>query len=878
MFRGSHSSIFTFAVSVCLVVCGSVLGVEPKNSDRLVAEYRFSGESSGEGLSDTRDAKRMLALSGQAKVVEGMLTLGGGAATLKTETQGIVSTIKRSGAMAVELWLKTNGLQQSGPARIVTISRNTSERNFTVGQEGERLQVRMRTSSTDKNGLPPLQTPPLLKLGKWYHVIYSRDAAGREAIYVDGKQVASGRRDGTCDNWNGGFRLSIGDEVGGGRPWKGQLQLVRIFARGINASEAQGRFRAGADADFQSALPQQTVSLFERSIAPLLADKCLECHDAATRQGGLDLSQSKMAMAGGDSGPAILPRNSSESLLWHAVETGEMPADRPALSDDEIELIAQWIDEGADWTLNRIDPALYVHGGGDSGRWLARLTVPEYIATVRQAVGVDISRQARELLPKDLRADGFSNTTYNLSVDLQHIESYSTLASIITSKMDVGKFADRFSKTRRFTDKDMGALIEKMGAWLLRGPLEKREVIVYRGISTTVASSGGTYEQAVGLIVEAMLQSPRFIYRVEDQRGDGGVWPVSQYELASRLSYMIWGGPPDQELFAVAKQGRLYKGDALEKQVDRMLADERAEARALQFVSEWLNLDSLANLQPNREHFPEWEPQLAEDMRRETLAYFQHVALDEEEPLSRLLNYPAAFATERLAKHYRFPNAAAGKVLNLSSEQSSAPNLRRYNYADSQRGGLLTQGSVLTIGGDNASMVTRGLFVLHDLLRGVVKDPPPCVNTTPVPTRPGLTQRLIAQGRIESDACGGCHSRFEPLAFGLERFDGLGSYAEKDKHGNELRDDGEILVPGQPGPIQYSSARELMDKLAEQERVKESLTWKVVQFAIGRPPTAKNAREIQQIHNAAQAAGGSYRDTMRSIALSDLTRLHTTEQ
>jgi mono/diheme cytochrome c family protein len=807
-----------------------------------------------------------------------MLTLGGGAATLKTETQGIVSTIKRSGAVAVELWLKTNGLQQSGPARIVTISRNTSERNFTIGQEGQRLQVRMRASSTDKNGLPPLQTPPLLELGKWYHVIYSREAAGREAIYVDGKQVANGRREGNLDNWNDDFRLSIGDEVGGGRPWKGQLQLVRIFARGINASEAQGRFRAGADADFRSALPSQTVSLFERSIAPLLADKCLECHDAATRQGGLDLSQSKMAMAGGDSGPAILPRNSSESLLWQAVESGEMPADRPALSDDEIALIAKWIDEGADWTFNRIDPALYVHGGGDSGRWLARLTVPEYIATVRQAVGVDISRQARELLPKDLRADGFSNTTYNLSVDLQHIESYSTLASIITSKMDIGKFADRFSKTRRFTDKDMGALIEKMGEWLLRGPLEKREVIVYRGISTTVASSGGTYEQAVGLIVEAMLQSPRFIYRVEDQRGDGGVWPVSQYELASRLSYMIWGGPPDLELFAAAKGGRLYKGDALEKQIDRMLADKKAQARALQFVNEWLNLDSLANLQPERERFPEWEPQLAEDMRRETLAYFQHVALDEEEPLSRLLNYPAAFATERLAKHYRFPNAAAGKTLNSGSEQSSAPNLRRYDYADSQRGGLLTQGSVLTIGGDNASMVTRGLFVLHDLLRGVVKDPPPCVNTTPVPTRPGLTQRLIAQGRIESDACGGCHSRFEPLAFGLERFDGLGSYAEQDKHGNELRDDGEILVPGQSGPIRYGSARELMDTLAGQDRVKESLTWKVVQFAIGRPPTAENAREIQRIHDAAQAAGGSYRDTMRAIALSDLARLHTTEQ
>ncbi|GAB5403043.1 MAG: DUF1592 domain-containing protein [Aureliella sp.] len=842
------------------------LGGETKRAGRPVVEYKFAGVAND------------LTLKGAAKIRDRSLTLNGGSAALGHASKNHVSkTIKRSGAFSIELWLKTNALKQSGPARIVTISRNTSERNFTIGQDGRRIQVRMRTSATDNNGLPPLQSPQLLKIGKWYHVVYSRAADGREAIYVDGKQVASGRRSGSLGNWNESYRLSLGDEVGGGRLWKGQLQLVRIFARPITASEALGRFRGGPDAESLSLTSQPSVSLFERSIAPILADKCLECHDAATRQGGLDLSHAKLAMAGGESGAVIVPRDSKSSSLWQAVDSDEMPADRPALTPEEKNLFANWIDQGAEWTLDSVDPALYVHGGGDSQRWLARLTVPEYIATVKETVSVDISEEARKLLPKDLRADGFSNTTYNLNVDLQHIEAYSTLASIITSKMDVGQFADRFSKTRRFTDKDMGALVEKMGEWILRGPLDKREVIIYRGISTTVASAGGTYQQATELIVEAMLQSPRFIYRVEDQRGDGGTWPVSQFELASRLSYMIWGGPPDEQLFSGARKGDLSSRGELAKQVDRMLADRKTQTRALQFASEWLNLDGLANLQPDREHFPGWDTRLASDMRRETLAYFQHVALDEDQPLVRLLNYPASFATERLAKHYHFKNPNAGVDVAGLSSSDEGPALKRYEYDDSQRAGILTQGSVLTIGGDNASMVTRGLFVLHDLLRGVVKDPPPCVNTTPVPTRPGLTQRLIALGRIESDACGGCHSRFEPLAFGLERFDGLGSYHEVDKHGNKLRDDGEILVPGQSQPITYSSARELMDKLAEQQRVKESLTWKVVQFAIGRPPTAANAREIQAIHQAAQTAGGSYRDTMRAIALSDLTLLHTTE-
>ncbi len=100
-------------------------------------------------------------------------------------------------------------------------------------------------------------------------------------------------------------------------------------------------------------------------------------------------------------------------------------------------------------------------------------------------------------------------------------------------------------------------------------------------------------------------------------------------------------------------------------------------------------------------------------------------------------------------------------------------------------------------------MVTRGLFVLNDLLFSEVGDPPPGLDTTPVPTSPGRTHRAIATERIESTSCGGCHSRFEPLAFGLEKFDGLGTFHEVDEHGNTLREDGEILFPGDAKPVGY---------------------------------------------------------------------------
>ena len=189
------------------------------------------------------------------------------------------------------------------------------------------------------------------------------------------------------------------------------------------------------------------------------------------------------------------------------------------------------------------------------------------------------------------------------------------------------------------------------------------------------------------------------------------------------------------------------------------------------------------------------------------------------------------------------------------------------------RGGLLTQGSLLTIGGDDASMVTRGLLVMHELLRGVVRDPPPCVDTTPVPSKPGLTQRSVALERMNNASCGGCHSRFEPLAFGLERFDGLGGYRTKDEHGNALREDGEILFPGSAKPVKYKTSAELMTLLAESDRVAQTLTWKVTQFALGRPLGAEDAAAVHNIHENAFDAGGTWKAIVTEIIRSHLVRM-----
>ena len=181
------------------------------------------------------------------------------------------------------------------------------------------------------------------------------------------------------------------------------------------------------------------------------------------------------------------------------------------------------------------------------------------------------------------------------------------------------------------------------------------------------------------------------------------------------------------------------------------------------------------------------------------------------------------------------------------------------------------------MGGEDASMVTRGLFVMHNLLRGVVKDPPPEADTTPVPVRPGLSHRGAAEHRIADKSCGGCHSKFEPLAFALEKYDGLGTFHEKDHHGNLLREDGKFLVPGSSQPVSYESTAELMDLLAANSRVSESLAWKICQFSLGRPLGFREAPIIQKIHDRAMEEGGTWADLMKALVTSDLVLTTRTE-
>ena len=784
----------------------------------------------------------------------------------------IIDGIKQTGELTVEVWITPKNTTQQGPARVVSISADSGKRNLTLGQERDRYQFRLRTTSTSVNGIPETNSGAKTASSKLTHVAYTRSSGGQAMLFVNGKRSAQKKVAGKLSNWDRSFPLVLANERTGDRPWLGEIHLVAIYQRALNSKQVTQNFRAGPHAGVDPRAAEKLAlarmeKTFATQVAPLLARNCLECHDSALKKGGLDLSHKATAMSGGESGQVIVPGKSEQSLLWEQIVTGDMPPQGQPLPAADQTLLKQWIDNGAVWSVDMIDPAVYAAGPGASESWVQRLTLSEYIETVRGAVDVDIAEEARQLLPPDLRADGFSNTAYNLNVDLKHVEAYAQLAQKIVQRMDVLKFADRFSKTRSLnTDRSARKFVADVGQWLLRGPLEEREVTNYSGILTAVASGGGSYEQGVGLMVEAMLQSPRFVYRIEQQRGSGESRPVDDFELASRLSYIIWGGPPDEQLYQHARDSRLADTQQCRDQIKRMLDDPRAVRRSKQFVSDWLNLGRLENMQPNAERFPKWSDELGRDMRNETLAFFEQLVWQENRPLNELFDAQFTFATPRLARHYGLKPKGDG--------------LQRYDVSKIEsRGGLLTQGSVLTIGGDDASMVTRGLFVLKDILRGVIGAPPPGVDTTPVPAKPGMTLRNVAEERIENVACGGCHQKFEPLAFGLEPFDGLGTYRTKDEFGNQLRSDGRLIVPGLGKPVEYRTPSELMKLLASSPRVQETISWKLTQFALGRPLGAEDATAVQRIHRQAfDEHDGTYADLITAIVMSDLVQKTRTQQ
>ncbi|MGE5192398.1 MAG: DUF1549 domain-containing protein, partial [Deltaproteobacteria bacterium] len=269
----------------------------------------------------------------------------------------IVAAVKNSNALSIEAWVKPQDARQAGPARIVSLSADPGQRDFTLGQDAGRYDVRLRSTATDGNGIPSTPSPEKSLRAELTHVVYTRDPQRAARIYLDGKEVVTKPVAGQLGNWSDDFRLTLANELTGDRPWLGELHLVAVYGRALTDEEVARNFAAGTPTVVNHAalLPPASPQAvdFVKDVQPLLRKRCFECHAAGNEEGGVNLGIRQRVLEGGDQGPVLIPGDSANSRLIHlvaAVDKKEvMPPEGKPLRPEEVGLLRAWIDQGAQW-------------------------------------------------------------------------------------------------------------------------------------------------------------------------------------------------------------------------------------------------------------------------------------------------------------------------------------------------------------------------------------------------------------------------------------------------------------------------------------------------------------------------------------------------
>jgi hypothetical protein len=299
------------------------------------------------------------------------------------------------------------------------------------------------------------------------------------------------------------------------------------------------------------------------------------------------------------------------------------------------------------------------------------------------------------------------------------------------------------------------------------------------------------FEGGVRLALQAILASPHFIFRMEEAPSGveaGDIYEISDAALASRLSFFLWGSPPDAELVRLADEGKLSDDRELERQVRRMLASPRAEALASRFAAQWLRLQDLEKIRPDALSYPYYDETLAEAMHRETELLFDFIR-KEDRPVTELLTADYTFVNERLARHYGISGVLG-------------PDFRRVGYPGELRRGILGHGSILTLTShaNRTSPVLRGKWVMEVLLGSPPPPPPPNVpdleETEGAEDGRFLTVRERMEQHRANPACASCHNVIDPIGLAFENFDVTGAWRERD--GGNLVETSTELYDGTP--------------------------------------------------------------------------------
>jgi len=384
-------------------------------------------------------------------------------------------------------------------------------------------------------------------------------------------------------------------------------------------------------------------------------------------------------------------------------------------------------------------------------------------------------------------------------------------------------------------------IIARLGAEAYRRPLSGDEIDRLLPFYETGAAKEG-FEGGVRTALEAILASPHFIFRLEREPGDarpGGAYRIADADLASRLSFFLWGTPPDHELLALAAQGKLT-GPTLEKQARRMLADSRADALGSRFAAQWLRLQDVEKVHPDPNFYPNFDNNLAASMRRETELFFNSLVREDRSVLD-LYRADYTFVDERLARHYGFQGVTGDQF-------------RRVPYPDDTRRGLLGQGSILvqTSLANRTSPVLRGKWVMEVLMGTPPPPPPPDVppldDTGESKDGRMLTTRERMEIHRKNPTCNSCHRFMDPIGLALDNFDVTGKWRVRE-NGQPLDTRGDFY----DGTPVTKPAELLAALLKRPEPLVRTFTENLLAYALGRRTEYFDQPTIRAIVKAASA-------------------------
>ena len=374
------------------------------------------------------------------------------------------------------------------------------------------------------------------------------------------------------------------------------------------------------------------------------------------------------------------------------------------------------------------------------------------------------------------------------------------------------------------------------------------------------------FDYGIQLALERLLVSPQFLYRVErDPAGaaPGTAYRVSDLELASRLSFFLWSSMPDDELLDLAVAGKLKQPQIFEQQVRRMIADSRSESLVTNFAAQWLFLRDVEVKAPDLFLFQNFDEGLRQSFERETELFLDSI-LRENRPVRELLTANYTFVNERLAKHYGIPNVRGSDFRRVTLPEGSA------------RGGLLGQGSVLTLTSysTRTSPVLRGKYVLENLLAAPPPPPPPNVPSLKTESNSSGEELSLREAMVQhraNPACASCHARMDPIGFAMENFDAVGKWRDQDA-GKPIDVTSKLpdgtVVDGVPG------VRDLI--LRDPERFVGAVTQKLLMYGIGRNVQYFDAPAVRKIVRDAAGSDYTFASLVLGVAQSDPFQMRKT--